>query len=175
MLFLVTKKLFNASAGFWAVVVMNLSAVFTVPIACWFQPDAPLMFFWLLSTYFMVDVLGITSQGTEKLGPGRVYLLWILVGISMGLAILSKYHTIFLFLGALIFIISNKNQRHWLHLFCGGTITTTGCRLFSRDQGQNQTAKFTRFGFCAVLAASVYGCCHGSGSRWLFNWRYLSG
>ena len=70
LLYLVTKKLFNASAGFWAVLIMNLSAVFTIPIACWFQPDAPLMFFWLLSTYFIVEVLSITSNGREKLSTG---------------------------------------------------------------------------------------------------------
>ena len=67
LLFLVTKKLFNASAGFWAVLVMNLSAVFTIPIACWFQPDAPLMFFWLVSVYFIVEVLSITDEGRTKL------------------------------------------------------------------------------------------------------------
>jgi hypothetical protein len=114
LLYLVTKKLFNASAGFWAVLIMNLSAVFTIPIAVWFQPDAPLMFFWLLSAYFIIEVLSITSDGKEKLSTGRVYALWIIVGICMGLAVLSKYHTIFLFLGAFIFIINNKNQRHWL-------------------------------------------------------------
>jgi hypothetical protein len=113
-LFLVTKKLFNASAGFWAVLVLNLSAVFTIPVACWFQPDAPLMFFWLISAYFIVEVLSITSEGREKLSTGRIYLLWLLVGICMGLAILSKYHTIFLFLGVFIFVSVNKNQRHWL-------------------------------------------------------------
>jgi hypothetical protein len=114
LLYLLTKKLFNASSGFWAVLIMNLSAVFTIPIAVWFQPDAPLMFFWLLSAYFIVEVLSITTDGKEKLSIGRVYALWIIVGICMGLAVLSKYHTIFLFLGAFIFIINNKNQRHWL-------------------------------------------------------------
>src|ERR1700709_1368941 len=73
LLFLVTKKLFNAAAGFWAVLVMNLSAVFTIPIACWFQPDAPLMFFWLLSTYIIVDVLSITDGGITKRSAGKTY------------------------------------------------------------------------------------------------------
>src|ERR1700743_304635 len=57
LLFLITKRLFNASAGFWAVLTMNLSAVFTIPVAAWFQPDAPLMFFWLAATYFMVELM----------------------------------------------------------------------------------------------------------------------
>ena len=40
LMFLITRKLFNAKAGFWAVLVMNLSAVFTISVAAWFQPDA---------------------------------------------------------------------------------------------------------------------------------------
>ena len=116
LLFLVTKNLFNAKAGFWAVVVMNLSAVFTFAIACWYQPDAPLMFFWLVATYFII--LLMVGPGTENSeatrNSRRSWLLWIAVGISMGLATLSKYHVLFLFAGVFMFIATNKNQRHWL-------------------------------------------------------------
>src|ERR1700710_2041544 len=43
LLFLITKKLFNAKAGFWSALIINLSALFTVSVGYWFQPDAPLM------------------------------------------------------------------------------------------------------------------------------------
>jgi len=116
MLFLVTKLLFNAKAGFWAVVVMNLSAVFTIAVACWYQPDAPLMFFWLVATYFIVQLM--VGPGTENSEATRyskrAWLLWLAVGISMGFATLSKYHVLFLFAGVFIFVATNKNQRHWL-------------------------------------------------------------
>ena len=116
LLFLTTRKLFNAKAGFWAVTVMNLSAVFTVAIACWYQPDAPLMFFWMLSTWYIMKVIGI---GEEKpLNPAtdnrKIYMLWIITGICMGLATLSKYHVLFLFAGVFMFVSTNKSQRHWL-------------------------------------------------------------
>jgi hypothetical protein len=116
LLFLITKRLFNAKAGFWAAAIMNLSAVFTVAIACWFQPDAPLLFFWLLSTYFIVELMvGPGSQNSEATRNSRkTYLLWLAVGISMGLATLSKYHVIFIFAGVFMFIGTNKSQRHWL-------------------------------------------------------------
>jgi Dolichyl-phosphate-mannose-protein mannosyltransferase len=116
LLFLITKKLFTARAGFWAVVVMNLSAVFTIAIACWYQPDAPLMFFWLLSTWLIIQLM--VSPGTEDSETTRysrkTWLLWLAVGVSMGLATLSKYHVLFLFAGVFMFIATNKNQRHWL-------------------------------------------------------------
>lgn len=116
MLFLITKELFNAKSGFWAVVIMNLSAVFTIAIACWYQPDAPLMFFWLVATYFIVKLM--FAHGTENseasLYSRKTWLLWLAVGISMGLATLSKYHVLFLFAGVFMFVSTNKNQRHWL-------------------------------------------------------------
>jgi len=112
LLFLVTKQLFNAKAGFWAVLLINLSAVFTISVACWYQPDAPLMFFWMLSIYLIVKILGIND--VQHRSTGNIYLLWILAGISTGLATLSKYHVIFLFAGLFLYIITNKDQRKWL-------------------------------------------------------------
>jgi hypothetical protein len=116
LLFLVTKKLFNAKSGFWAVVIMNLSAVFTVAIACWYQPDAPLMFFWLVATYFIIELMvGPGAENSEATRYSRrTWLLWLAVGISMGLATLSKYHVLFLFAGVFMYVATNKNQRHWL-------------------------------------------------------------
>jgi len=113
LLFLVTKRLFNARAGYWAALVMNLSAVFTVAIACWFQPDAPLLFFWLAATYFIVELM-FTAPGDGNRGSRNIYGLWIAVGLCMGLATLSKYHVAFLFAGVFIFVAANKSQRHWL-------------------------------------------------------------
>jgi 4-amino-4-deoxy-L-arabinose transferase-like glycosyltransferase len=86
MLFLITRKFFNASAGFWAVLVMNLSAVFTIAIACWFQPDAPLMFFWLASAYVMIQIMfdPQNEQPSAKYHTVKIYLLWLLVGLLMG-------------------------------------------------------------------------------------------
>ncbi len=115
-LFLITKKLFTPKAGFWAVVVMNLSAVFTVAIACWFQPDAPLMFFWLASAYFIVQLMfGRENESLQEIrNSRRTWLLWIMTGVCLGLATLSKYHVLFIFAGVFLFIGTNKDQRHWL-------------------------------------------------------------
>ncbi len=110
LLFLITKRLFNDRAGFFTVVILNISFVFTIPVATWFQPDAPLMFFWLLCTWFLIQILfpGNSSAGKKS------YLLWILVGISFGLTTLSKYHAIFLLAGAFLFVLFNKEYHHWI-------------------------------------------------------------
>ena len=113
LLFSITRRLFNARAGFYAVLAMNLSAVFTIPVATWFQPDAPLMFFWLASAYFLVQIM-LPSANAKPKTKGQVYLLWVIVGICLGFATLSKYHVLFLFTGVFLFVGTNKNQRHWL-------------------------------------------------------------
>jgi len=116
LLFLITRKMFTAKGGFWAVALFNLSAVFTISVGCWFQPDAPLMFFWLLATYYIVQLM--VAPGTEKSetmrNTRRTWLLWLAVGVSMGLATLSKYHVLFLFAGVFMYVTTNKSQRHWL-------------------------------------------------------------
>jgi hypothetical protein len=116
LLFLIARQLFTAKAGFWAVVVMNLSAVFTVAIASWFQPDAPLMFFWLASVYFIIQIL--FAQPSKDIhtirNSRRTWLLWIIMGVCLGLATLSKYHVLFIFAGVFMFFSTNKDQRHWL-------------------------------------------------------------
>lgn len=116
LLYLITKKLFNTCAGFWAVALMNLSALFTVGVACWYQPDGPLMFFWMLSIWFIIKVLSIGESRPldQILDKGRIYWLWSLIGIWMGFATLSKYHVLFLFAGVFLFIATDKRQRHWL-------------------------------------------------------------
>lgn len=113
LLFLITKRLFSARAGFWAVLMLNLSAVFTIPVATWFQPDAPLMFFWLWATYYIVQLLMPAKDAVPRT-KGQEYGMWVIVGILMGLATLSKYHVLFLFVGVLLFIVANKSQRRWL-------------------------------------------------------------
>ncbi len=115
LIFLITRLLFNARSAFYAALLLNLSAVFTMPVACWFQPDAALMFFWLLSTYIIVKLLfTYNNEANFNRHSSKIYGLWILTGLCMGLDILSKYHVLFLFAGVFLFIATNKNQRHWL-------------------------------------------------------------
>lgn len=110
LLFLITKRFFSDWAGFFAVLILNISFVFTIPVATWFQPDAPLMFFWLLCTWFLIQILFPEKFSVHI----NSYVLWILVGISFGLATLSKYHAIFLLIGAFLFVLLNREYHHWI-------------------------------------------------------------
>ncbi len=106
LLFLLTKKLFDEKSGFYAILLLNVSIVFTVPIAAWFQPDAPLIFFWLLTSYLLINVLFNNEP--------KSILPWIGIGLSLGLTALSKYHALFLIASTFLFVLVNKERRKWL-------------------------------------------------------------
>lgn len=117
MLYVLGKRFYNARAGFYAVVAINMCAVFTISIGMWFQPDSPLMFFWLLCTWCLVQVLFPQKRVVDAVTyrkSGYVYLWWGLVGVTMGLTTLSKYHVVFLLAGVFLFALTRKSHRHWL-------------------------------------------------------------
>ena len=55
-LYLLTRQLFGAVAGFWAVLALNLSAFFTLA-GGWVLPDGPLMFCLLAAAYMIARAL----------------------------------------------------------------------------------------------------------------------
>lgn len=120
-LFLLTRRLFSDRAGFYAVLAMNLSAVFTLTGAIWFQPDAPLLFFWLATALCVCRIFFRdaspdldTAQTVEWRWGAACFGWWILAGVLLGLTTLSKYHAAFLFAGAGLFALTRRDMRHWL-------------------------------------------------------------
>lgn len=112
MLFKITSRLYSPQAAFWSVLILNISLVFTIPVAVWFQPDAPLMFFWLVTCWLMIKIISLGDSNSEK--TQKIYLLWFLAGLSLGLTFLSKYHALFIPLATGIFMLFNKKYRWWL-------------------------------------------------------------
>ena len=118
LMYLLGKRLFSEWAGFWAAVILNLSAVFTYSVGIWLQPDAPLMFFWLACAIWLYDLFSLSFTGIEERNRYRsswdCYRRWIIIGVLLGLTTLSKYHAAFLFAGAGIFALTRREERHWI-------------------------------------------------------------
>ena len=91
--------------GFIAVVMFTASIYASVIAGVFILPDAPQLFFWLAGLYFLLKVLPDPSQISNRKG-----LYW--AGLFIGLAMLSKYTSIFLWVGAGSYIIFYKKQ--WL-------------------------------------------------------------
>lgn len=94
-------------AGFIAALLTNISILFSLSIGSWLQPDAPLMLFWLLTVWALVDIF-FAQDDTNAVKK------WALVGLWLGLTFLSKYHAVFIVFGAGLFALTNKDARRWI-------------------------------------------------------------
>ncbi len=73
------------------------------PFGVIFTIDSPFIFFWILSLY--VFWKAINSEGAKGNGQGLNHTQWILLGISIGLGLLTKYTMAFFYLCAFLFLL----------------------------------------------------------------------
>lgn len=101
------RRFFGEWAGFYAALLLNLSAVFTLSVAVFLQPDGPLMFFWMATTCCLARIF--FDRELE-----RPMLWWCLVGLCLGLTALSKYHAVFIVFGAGMYALTVPDARKWI-------------------------------------------------------------
>ncbi|HPG33144.1 MAG TPA: glycosyltransferase family 39 protein, partial [Lentimicrobium sp.] len=105
-IYLIGKKIKDAQTGWYAALLYTSSFYCFVIAGIFIMPDAPQSLFWLFSVYFLLTI--------AKEGPlsSKAHKAMLGFGISAGLAMLSKYTSVFLFTGAGIYIIIF--QQRWL-------------------------------------------------------------
>lgn len=106
LMFRLGSQLFGPGAGACAALLLNLSPVFSLSTAGWVLPDGPLVFFMLAATLCAERVL---LHDTAY--PNR---WWLATGACAGLAMLSKYHGVFVPAGILLYLLTQPQQRVWL-------------------------------------------------------------
>ena len=104
--FLAGRELFNARAGLFAAVTLNLAPVIGWTTGSMVLPDGPLIAAMLAALVCVSRAL----FGTQAEAPKW----WLLTGAAAGLACLSKLHGIFLFAGVGLFILTSPTHRHWM-------------------------------------------------------------
>ncbi|HEX4180246.1 MAG TPA: glycosyltransferase family 39 protein [Caulobacteraceae bacterium] len=109
MMFVLTRRLFGALAGLWAVLALNLSAFFTLPAASWVLPDGPLILGLLGAAASLARIW--FPQGGERERPWRD---WLLAGAWIGVAALSKYQAALFGLGVGLAVLTMPGRRTWL-------------------------------------------------------------
>lgn len=100
--FKIGNLLYNAKIGFYFFLILNSILIFNIGTVI-FTPDALLLFFWILSFYFFCKIIFENKPD-----------YWYALGISLGLAMLSKYTAIFIPISVLTFLIFSKTHRFWL-------------------------------------------------------------
>ncbi|MCX7339156.1 MAG: glycosyltransferase family 39 protein [Hyphomicrobiales bacterium] len=106
LLFLLTRRLYSASAGFWAVVTLNLAGFFTLSAGSWVVPDGPLLFMLALAAF----ALGRQFFPMAQESPAPL-ANWLLAGAALGGAGLAKYHAALVAVGLALFLLSTPRGR----------------------------------------------------------------
>jgi len=106
IIFRIGKLIKDARTGLYAALLYTTSFYGFILCGLFILPDAPQSFFWLLTLWFLLRSLPnqqITRESRNDL---------FVAGLAAGLAILSKYHSVFLLSGAFLFIL--LYNRKWL-------------------------------------------------------------
>ena len=106
LIYLLTARLFDAKSGFYAALLFTLAPALGVSDGTFVLPDGPLLVALLAGALCLLTL--------PESQPGSSGLFWLAGGICAGLALLAKYHGIFLLLGAGLFVITSARHRFWL-------------------------------------------------------------
>jgi len=116
LLWRTTALLFNDKAADRAVIFFNAMLIVSLGSVV-ITPDIPSVFFWGLTLWALAE---LRNSGNAR--------WWLIVGISAGLGLLSKYSGAFLGAGILVWLILVPSQRHWLNkweTWAGGLLAIT--------------------------------------------------
>jgi len=107
LMFKLTARLYGARAGMFAALLLNLAPVFSLSTGGWILPDGPLDFAMVAAALALTHVL-------LEPNPRHAMRWWLLAGVATGVALLSKYHAVFLLLGTTAFVVTRREARGWL-------------------------------------------------------------
>jgi len=99
LIFRIGKTIRNDLTGLYAALMYTASFYASVVCGLFILPDAPQSLVWLLTLLFLLKAL----PDRELLKESRWFILF--AGVTTGLALLSKYHAVFLITGTFAFIL----------------------------------------------------------------------
>ena len=117
IIFRIGKELKDAQTGLYAALLYTASIYTFVITGIFIMPDTPLMLFWLLAIWSAVRSLSLSK--------GRFFILF---GLFSGLAMLSKYSGVFLWVGmGLYILVFNRKQLKNPYLYLSLLISAVCC------------------------------------------------
>ena len=99
LMFLIGRQIKDPLTGLYAALLFTASFYGFILSGTFILPDAPQVFFWLATLYFLLKSL----PDQEVTAKSRIFLLF--AGIAAGFALLSKYHSVFLLAGVFLYIL----------------------------------------------------------------------
>ena len=101
--------LFGLRAALIALFALNVTPFFFASPGSWIVPDGPLLFGLTIAA---LAAARLSFQ--DAVDEASVWRLWLLVGVGLGLAGLSKYSAALTAGGLVAFVGLSPKQRHWL-------------------------------------------------------------
>ncbi len=154
LMYRIGARFFGENAGAIAALLLNISAVFSVTTGGWVLPDGPLMLLMLAAVAVIADIL---FDGPVHFVRGSDTFRWVVAGIFTGLAMLSKYHGVFVLAGTFLFLLTSAPHRKWLARpgpYLGALIA---CAMFTPVIAWNREHGWTSFVFQGGRAAGRGG------------------
>lgn len=156
----ITRRLFNERAGLIATILLSVSAVFSLSTGGWVLPDGPLMLFMSAAVDRITAILFADSADNPRLSSGvSPHASWLLAGVLTGLAMLSKYHGVFVLAGTAGFLATSPRHRHWLTTpwpYLGSAIALAMFAPVIIWNSQHQWVSFAFQGGRAVGASGIH-------------------
>ena len=137
----IAKDIKDAQAGLYAALLYTASVYAFVITGVFIMPDTPLMLFWLLAFWMAIKYFGNETVPRQARRPTRL----LFFGLFAGLAMLSKYSGVFLWVGMGVYILvfSRKELKN-PYLYLSLLISAICCIPILYWNVQNQ---FVSFGF----------------------------
>ncbi len=105
-LYLSTVRLFSVQVGLLTLAIASVIPIFQLTFGTFTLPDVPLMFFWSFTLWIAAREFfpknGVAYRPTYRIA---------LIGLSVGLACLSKYHGFLLGFGLIGFCLTSRQHR----------------------------------------------------------------
>lgn len=119
IIYSIGKAVKNPLAGLYAAFLLNASVYCSVLAGSFIIPDSPQLFFWLLSLKYLI--VALPSQNISAKISGK----FLLASLFVGLAIISKYHGVFIWAGIGLYVVFFN--RRWLKKpsFYGGMVLSS--------------------------------------------------
>jgi 4-amino-4-deoxy-L-arabinose transferase-like glycosyltransferase len=109
MYYRMTVGLFGVRAGLIALFALNAAPFFFASAGTWIVPDGPLLFGLAAATWALARIFFATARDRVS-----VWGLWLVAGVALGLAGLSKYSAALTVVGLIAFVALAPRQRRWL-------------------------------------------------------------
>ena len=106
LMYRLTTRLFDEEAGLWAAATLNFALVIAWTSGTWILPDGPLNAAMMAGA----NAAALALYGATSMAP----FWWVAAGACGGLALLSKFHGAFLFVGIGLFLVTCPTHRRWL-------------------------------------------------------------